>query len=99
MRKRPPMQPIIIDSEGRPRFQPNQIVRYLLSCQSVVNMNTIAKLPFPQSDREQFAQLIGYSVGGFAELSYVRDETVERALARGELAQKGDAARRKRKTT
>lgn len=32
-------------------------------------------------DREQFAQLIGYSVCGFGELHEMRDETVERADA------------------
>jgi len=32
---------------------------------------------FPQEDREQFAQLIGYSLSGFGELDYVSDETYE----------------------
>jgi hypothetical protein len=37
------------------------------------DMNRLALLPFSDADREQFAQLIGYSVGGFNELSYVSD--------------------------
>lgn len=31
---------------------------------------------FPQDDQEQFAQLIGYSVSGFASLSYASEATV-----------------------
>jgi len=34
---------------------------------------------FPDDDRMQFAQLIGYSVGGYEELSYVSDASVEKA--------------------
>jgi hypothetical protein len=44
-------------------------------------------IPFSNGDREQFAQLIGYSVGGFGDLSYVSDEAylVARAEAEGLL--------------
>lgn len=84
MRKRQPMQPVIRDSAGNPRFQENTIVNFLLSVarKHDVDLCTIARLPFPRGDREQFAQLIGYSVGGFSELSYVRDSTYERAEAK-----------------
>lgn len=34
-------------------------------------------------DREQFAQLIGYSVGGFAELEYVSERTHNAAKKTG----------------
>ena len=34
---------------------------------------------FPQEDREQFAQLIGYSICGYHELSYVSDESAAQA--------------------
>jgi hypothetical protein len=44
-----------------------------------MSMNELAIMPFAVDDREQFVQLIGYSVGGFGELSFVRDETVETA--------------------
>lgn len=44
-----------------------------------IGMNELARLPFPQEDREQFAQLIGYSICGFHELSYV-SETLHAAV-------------------
>lgn len=37
-------------------------------------MNHLAREDFPREDREQFAQLIGYSLDGFGTLSYVSDE-------------------------
>ncbi len=73
-----PIQPIVDDS-GTKRFKANKIVRYILD-HGGINMNDIARLDFDQSDREQFAQLIGYSLGGFSELSYVRDTTYETAV-------------------
>jgi len=74
-----PIQPIVIDEHGVTRFKSNAIVRYLLDA-GIIDMNRLACLPFEQNDREQFAQLIGYSLGGFSELSYVRDVTYETAL-------------------
>jgi len=68
-----PMQPVIIDDNGTPRFHKNAIVEMLLDA-GLFDMNQIAKLPFSPEDRTQFAQLIGYSVGGFGELSYVPDQ-------------------------
>ena len=44
-------------------------------------MNQLALMPFTVEDREQFAQLIFYSLAGFGELSYVTDETYARAEA------------------
>lgn len=43
------------------------------------DMNDIASKQFSQEDQEQFAQLIGYSLSGFSELSYVSDETYNTA--------------------
>lgn len=83
-----PIQPLLPPGEkgtrdGGPRFKGNGIVRFLLSaCESHgVGLNEISadKNAFSQEDREQFAQLIGYSLGGFGELSYVRDETYDTA--------------------
>ena len=34
-------------------------------------MNDLAKMNFSNEDRAQFAELIGYSVNGWGELSYV----------------------------
>jgi hypothetical protein len=69
-----PMQPLELDDHGILRFKQNAIVRFLLDA-GVFDMNTIALMPFSNEDREQFAQLIGYSYGGFCDLSYVSDET------------------------
>lgn len=69
-----PMQPI-----RERRFVPNRIVELLLNTHPNIDLNTIASIEFTISEREQFAQLIGYSLNGFSELSYVRDETYEKA--------------------
>lgn len=68
-----PLQPLYTDEHGTLRFKENAIVRYLLD-NGGIDMNDLAMLPFDNEEREQFATLIGYSLGGFAELSYVSDE-------------------------
>lgn len=75
-----PIQPLEKDEHGTLRFKANAIVRYLLNSGDI-DMNHLAVLPFSQNDREQFAQLIGYSLCGFSELSYVSHETYEKAVA------------------
>jgi len=72
------MQPIIKDVHGRSRFKENLIVSTLLE-NSSLDMNSIKMTKFSDEDRTQFAQLIGYSVDGFSELSYVSDEDVDNA--------------------
>lgn len=76
-----PMQKISQDDQGTFRFVENPIVRYLLDA-GPFDMNDLA-IRFHgeenQEDAEQFAQLIGYSLGGFSELSYVSDEAYELA--------------------
>lgn len=76
-----PIQPIEIDELGTPRFKENKIVRKLLAFATKhgYGLNDIAVDGFSQNDREQLAQLIGYSLGGFAELSYVSNSTCEAA--------------------
>lgn len=77
--ERVPMQPIIL-VDGRPRFRANPLVRYLLD-EGPFDLNHLARLhtvTFPpggetkitREDEAQFAQLIGYSVNGYGELSY-----------------------------
>ena len=73
-----PIQPLEIDEQKVLRFVPNKIVQYLLENGSI-DMNQIACKGFSQEDEEQFAQLIGYSLSGFGELSYVSDATYETA--------------------
>lgn len=73
-----PIQPLSVDDNGVLRFKSNAIVRFLLDA-GPFNMNTLALMDFSREDREQFAQLIGYSLSGFGELSYVRSKTYKRA--------------------
>ena len=82
MKPQHPVQPLYKDDGGVIRFRENAIVRFLLDAGPFA-LNQIALMPFDQNDREQFAQLIGYSLDGFGELSYVRTETYERAEAEG----------------
>ncbi len=79
-----PMQPVYLDESGVARFKSNAIVRYLLDA-GPFDMNSIAHLPnISNEDREQFAQLIGYSVSGYSELSYVSDKSYAKAQKKSE---------------
>ena len=74
-----PMQPVVITDDGIVRFQKNTIVRFLLDA-GHFGMNQISLLPgVTQEERSQFAQLIGYSVSGFGDLSYTDPEMVAQA--------------------
>lgn len=73
-----PIQPIYKDENGTFRFKENEIVRFLLDA-GCYDMNNLALMNFSNNDREQFAQLIGYSLGGFWELPYVSEETYNAA--------------------
>jgi hypothetical protein len=72
---RQPMQPLEIAADKVLRFKPNKLVQFLLDKNGKIDMNMLAGIDFPREDREQFAQLIGYSHSGFGELSYATDET------------------------
>lgn len=74
-----PIQPLFTDNHGTVRFKENKIVSYLLD-NGGIDMNQLAALSFTQDDREQFAQLIGYSLCGFDELRYVSNETYTAAV-------------------
>ena len=83
-----PMQPVIKNQYGTYRFKDNAIVRFLLDHNvegKKIDLNTLAGMEFSQDDEIQFAQLIGYSVIGFHELSYVSDNA---AKAASELVRK-----------
>ena len=67
-----PNQPTAPDENGTIRFKANEIVKYLLDA-GPYDMNHLAICHFDDEDREQFAQLIGYSVSGYADLSYVSE--------------------------
>ena len=87
-----PMQPVEFDARGVIRFKENKIVSYLLDLSTNGNkggMNQIAVMPFSQEDREQFAQLIGYSVSGYGDLSYVSEDTIAKADLEAEKLRAG----------
>jgi len=74
-----PIQPLVKDEAGRNRFKENRIITFLLD-NGGFDMNKLAVMDFSQNDREQFAQLIGYSLDGYGTLSYVTDETYDDAV-------------------
>lgn len=76
-----PMQPVQRDTDGVVRFKPNKIVRFLVDWARPrgMSLNDLAILPFDDEDREQLAQLIGYSVSGFGDLSYASQEAIDLA--------------------
>ncbi len=81
------LQQIVLDPRGTPRFRENQLVTYLLEA-GPFDMNKLAVLPnISRFDRAQFAQLIGYSVSGYGDLSYSVQVAAADAIA-DELASK-----------
>lgn len=84
MKPHHPMQPIVLDNKGTPRFKRNAIVCHLLDSHPQADMNTLVLMPFSSEDRRQFAQLIGYSVSGYGELPYVNKAQCQAADAEAE---------------
>lgn len=78
-----PMQPIIRDKHGVCRFKANAIVEKLLDGGRIAgyDLNAITRDDYSDDDRMQLAQLIGYSVSGYGGLSYVSEESFNRASA------------------
>lgn len=89
-----PMQPVGVDPRGTHRFLENRIVRDLLDNGSL-DLNTIALRAhaglYSNAEQRQLAQLIGYSVGGYSDLSYVNDESYFRAAERSEALLEDDS--------
>ncbi len=78
-------QPFVKDRDGVVRFKENKAVRILLDAAQDrgFGLNDLARLDISDEDRRQLAQLIGYSLVGYHELSYVSDDE---ALAATEAA-------------
>ncbi len=72
-----PMQQIHLDSLGVARFTKNRIVDDLLEFAAPrgFGLNEIAAGDYSDDEHMQMAQLIGYSVSGYGELSYVSDDS------------------------
>ena len=78
------MQKIDLDAHSVLRFRSNALVRYLLDA-GPFDLNHLALLPnIPRGDWVQLAQLIGYSVSGFGDLSYVKRRETEEADRRAD---------------
>lgn len=79
-----PIQPLELDKHGVLRFKENKIVSWMLDMGrdgKTFDMNSIAVHDFSREDREQFAQLIGYSHSGAGSLGYMSDLVLEAAEA------------------
>jgi len=75
-----PMQPIVKDDDGTPRFRKNAIVAYLFR-HGPLKMTEIVDLPFTIEDFAQFLQLIGYTTCGFGEYECIPDDIVAEVQA------------------
>lgn len=96
-----PIQPVIDDGFGVHRFKQNAIVRWMLDKATdahLFDLNEIARLSFSDEDREQLAQLIGYSVSGACDLSYVSNR-VAKAGSRASKKLRKKVKRARRTTT
>lgn len=72
-----PIQPIVTDDKGVLRFKENHIISDLLDFASNhgFGLNEIARRSYSREDRQQLAQLIGYSLSGYGSLhNYVDDD-------------------------
>lgn len=90
--KKHPIQPTEKDKSGVLRFKKNAIVEYILN-NGGLDLNDLACKNFSQEDREQFAQLIGYSLCGFADLSYASEETIRAAKIMADTEKTHEEAR------
>jgi hypothetical protein len=80
-KQRHPMQRLHVDDRGVVRFRQNALVRHLLD-NGGIDLNMLARLDVSDEDRMQFAQLIGYSVSGYGDLSYASKKSVRKAAKR-----------------
>lgn len=87
-----PIQPLEKDPNGVIRFKKNHIVDFLATNYGLQNLATTTN--FPREDWEQLAQLIGYSLSGFGDLSYVADATYLAAERMVEDPAQGEAQSR-----
>lgn len=78
-----PMQPIQLDARGVARFAKNRIVDDLLEFATTrgFGLNQIALGDYSDDEHMQLAQVIGYSVSGYGDLSYASEESVQKADA------------------
>ena len=84
------MQPVEMADDGVIRFKANKIIRWLYNLpkdRPIPDLNEIsiiAQTSGWEDDMVQFWQLLGYSVSGYGDLSFVPPEIIERADAEAE---------------
>lgn len=76
-----PIQPLVKDRHGVLRFKVNAIVARLsdFAEEHGYGLNEILCDGYSDEDQEQFAQLIGYSLSGYGDLSFISDEAYKAA--------------------
>lgn len=78
-----PCQPVELKPNGVAYFKENAIVRAFLEAARegrTLNLNdTLGDGKFSEEDQVQFAQLIGYSVSGWKDLTFVKSKDRLRA--------------------
>ena len=85
-----PIQPLSKDEQGVVRFKENVLVRALLDHgqDTGLGLNELARkfyTPDHADDWQQLAQLIGYSLSGYSDLSYVSDNAYGAAAMMADL--------------
>lgn len=79
-----PMQPVVVSERGIHRFKSNKCVEALLDHgqKTGFGLNELACQAHTAEDQMQLAQLIGYSVSGYGDLSYVTAASYDLASKR-----------------
>lgn len=76
-----PMQATVRDKHRVVRFRANKIVEHLIRV-SPDDLNKLATMGFSDEDWRQLAQMNGYSVDGYCDLSYVDAQARRKAVRR-----------------
>lgn len=88
-----PVQPIVLDEKGTPRFKGNKIVEWLFNT-GKLNLNDVSVLvhqgKLPLEDYVQLTQLLGYSTSGWGDLSTSPEELVEYADSVAAMTMNGE---------
>ena len=91
-----PSQPIVLDEKGTPRFQSNEIIKFLFNT-GQLDLNKLTMMvkqgAFPLEDYAQITQLLGYSVSGWGDLSTSPPNDVGAADAEAAMIVNGDKQR------
>ncbi len=72
-----------IDSHGVQRFKENSVIRFLVN-KEIIDLNKLfiafQEKKFTKRDYAEFNMMLGYSVGGFADLSSFEDWEIDNPI-------------------